>query len=92
MILIPFPQNLFVKFAHAGLGYLVDEYNIVWHPPGRELASDEIQNFGLLEFALSIGVGYHTGQLENIDSGMANNPVELKKDINSVLTAIESLD
>ena len=36
-------------------------------------------------------VGYHTGQLENIDSNMANSPVELNKDINEVLRSIQSV-
>ena len=36
-------------------------------------------------------VGYHTGQLENIDSNMANTPVELNKDINEVLRSIQSV-
>jgi threonine synthase len=36
-------------------------------------------------------VGYHTGQLGNIDSGMANKPVELNKDINEVLKSIQAI-
>jgi len=36
-------------------------------------------------------IGYHAGQLENVDSSMANKVVELNKDINEVLRLIQSI-
>lgn len=55
-------QDLFIELADAGLGYRLDEDDVIWQVHARKARAQVIQDFFLRQAVLIVRFGHHAGQ------------------------------